>query len=140
MGVVELSCHGQWGNRLGEYAAARLLADKLGFGLRLCPVLLEQYIRWGQPLPRANGLAWRGTVNTSYAETLARIRYKSRSLPFSEMMTDNKPRIVALDGYPFGDYAPLRAYKEKIRSWLRIDTGCVTALTHLPQPGPNDIV
>jgi len=39
-GVVVLECPGQWGNKLGAYILARIVAEELGWGLEVCIVAI----------------------------------------------------------------------------------------------------
>ena len=57
-GYIHLDCRGQWGNHLGQYAVARIVAEELNFGLWVCPTLLDANWKKGHIFPRLGELAF----------------------------------------------------------------------------------
>ena len=135
-GVVELTCVGRWGNRLGEYILARIIAEGLNFGLRTCPELADQLAKEGHILPNAVGLDYNQTAMAA----LPREVYKGHRYPVHDMLRDATPRRIALGGYPFEDYTPFREYRWHIRErWFAVNTSCIDEF-HVNRPGPHDVV
>ena len=135
-GVVYLDCHGQWGNRLGEYIAARVAAEALHFGLRTCDILKEELTSKGSLFPNVIDLPFEERL----LDALPWVSYKGHTYPWEELLADPTPRVLHFDGYPFRDYDIFRQYREKIRNdWLRPSPDCIVDW-HRQRPGPNDIV
>lgn len=135
-GVIKLDCHGQWGNRLGEYVAARAAAESLNFGLEICDILKEELLSKGSIFPDVGDVPFDHTL----LERLPWVQYKGHTYPWRELLADPTPRVLHFDGYPFRDYTVFRKHRTDIRErWLRIAPDCIVGW-HQQRPGPRDIV
>ena len=90
-GLVHLDCRGQWGNNLGQYAVARVIADELGFGLKVCPSLLDKNWKGGHIFP---GIVQRAAAaQASGAPALPKIEYGKHAYEVEKILADHSPRV-----------------------------------------------
>lgn len=134
-GLVYLDCHGQWGNRIGEYVVARAVAEELDYGLQICPVMLQDNYMHGSVFPNVVGLDY----NVDAVKDLPLLRWSGHRYPVSEILAEQRPRVLHFDGYPFRNYEIIRSHKDDIRTnWLKTDESC---LGHAHQkPTVEDVV
>jgi hypothetical protein len=135
-GVVQLDCRGQWGNRITEYVVARIVAEELGWGLYLCPILAGEVVGSGQIFPNLHGIPF----NASKMANLPRVSFYGHRYPVQSLVADSTPRVIHLAGFPFRDFSPFRDHKAQIRDdWLKIDLSCVDSWG-LQRPNERDVV
>eukprot|EP00049_Salpingoeca_infusionum_P006186 m.102470 g.102470 ORF g.102470 m.102470 type:complete len:467 (+) comp13223_c2_seq2:82-1482(+) len=136
VGIVYLDCHGQWGNRLGEYVVARAVATVFDWPLRVCPVLIEELLGKGSVFPHVSTMEF----DDSLLKKLDWVHYKGHDYPLDEIFQSDQPRVVHLDGYPFRNISIFNHFRKLIRTdWLHTDTECITGW-HQKVPGPRDVV
>jgi hypothetical protein len=136
VGQVHLDCRGQWGNWLGQYAIARIVADKLNFGLDVCPMLLDKNWQKGHIFP---GLVELG-VDMSKLDNgqVPTIELGKHAYNVRKMLTNSTPRILHMWGYPFDDVWPFEHFKPEILKFLKPDIGCI--YWNQSYPGTDDVV
>lgn len=135
-GMVLLDVRGQWGNMLGQYVFARLVADKLNFGLTVNSKMLYENWQKGHIFLNINNIGFNATLN----KPLQHIDYGKHATNFTAIVADKTPRTLHMWGYPFADYSPYGANARQIREeYLKIDLAClhwnITAW-----PGERDVV
>lgn len=89
----------QWGNKLGSYAVARMVAEALGWGLEVCESLRHDLAFRGNVLPDVRGIAY----DRSLLEQLPMERHDGFYYPVADMIADTTPRVITLAGLPFRD-------------------------------------
>lgn len=134
-GLVVFHCRGRFGNYLGEYVIARLLAEHLNFGLQVCDKFLHFLFHKGNVFPNLTPLAF----DPERMAGLPEVKYKTHGYPLARIFNDSTPRIIHLAGYPFLDVAPFRIHKADIvQRHLKIDLSCLR--WEQPVPRPRDVV
>ncbi|CAN0448022.1 unnamed protein product, partial [Ectocarpus fasciculatus] len=114
-GIVRLNFMGRLGNNLFEYAAARALADRLGFALSVQPAPYNRK-KFGL-LTRPEGMACFPGVRPvgpapSSPEMVGLETVKFRGI--RRELQDPKPRSIEMEGW-FQDYSMFRSEKERLR-------------------------
>lgn len=135
--MITLRYKGFFGNQLFQYAVARLLAERLGYGLRsyrkpwchldfdprdLFPSMRERL------QPRQNSLdSVLPSTMTTLRRAAARVsgghwcnvprRYRGQSIDIERVVAERSPQIL-LSGY-FENYANIRSYKQEVRALYR---------------------
>eukprot|EP00040_Diaphanoeca_grandis_P026793 m.150555 g.150555 ORF g.150555 m.150555 type:complete len:466 (+) comp30732_c0_seq3:1707-3104(+) len=134
-GLVKLDCRGQWGNRLGQYIVARIVAEQMHFGLEVNKDLLDENWRKGHIFPGMIGIPYNKKGNANLPlEKLGKHTYD-----FESIFRDQAPRTLHMFGYPFDDFSLIKNNSAKIRNdFLRLDLSCIT--WQQSWPGPNDVV
>ncbi|EGD72227.1 hypothetical protein PTSG_00248 [Salpingoeca rosetta] len=137
-GVVLMHCHGQFGNRLGEYTIARIVAETRRWPLVMCDVFKQELFSKGLIFP----FAVDHPIDLAAFDQLPVDTQAGHNYDFDELLRDPTPRVIDLAGFPFRNYSILAQHKAAIKDdWLRIDTSCLAAQSlPLSLPGPRDIV
>jgi len=135
-GLVHLICRGQWGNRIGEYVFSRLLADELGFGLRIEGGLLDENWKKGHLFPGMAEIPYNVRANAA----LPKEAFTSHSINLSVVVADRTPRTIKVAGFPFDDIDAFWQHRKTIREdYLAVDIACLFwNITEWPQP--TDVV
>lgn len=133
-GLVKLDCRGQWGNHLGQYAVARVIAEELNFGLQVCPRMLDDNWKKGHVFPNLLERAY----NEESAKGLKKIEYGTHSYNVQTILEDPTPRVMHMWGYPFESFWPFAKFRSRIRSYFAINVGCL--YWNQTFPGGNDVV
>ena len=133
-GLVKLDCRGQWGNRITEYAAARVLAEELNFGLIVCPILLDENFNKGAIFPGIEPLAY----DTNLIAGLPSETEKGHAYDVLGLLADRTPRRLHLSGYPFKEEQFFHQYKAQLKHAMRTDLACLTWRQYFPHP--DDVV
>lgn len=133
-GYVHLDCRGQWGNHLGQYAVARIVAEELNFGLWVCPTLLDENWKKGHIFPQLGELAF----DAASMQGLEEVDYGKHAYHLPEMVHNSTPRKLHMWGYPFDDFWLFGEYRNRIREFFKLDVGCI--YWNQSYPEPEDVV
>eukprot|EP00903_Cladosiphon_okamuranus_P021086 g19369.t1 len=135
-GIVQLNFMGRLGNNLFEYAAARALADRLGWALSIQPAK-ENVKKFGL-LTRPEGMSCfpgvrpLGPPPTS-PEMAGLETVKFRGV--RQELEDSVPRSIEMQGW-FQDYGMFKSEKDRLRTIMALSPSCCGPTA----PGPNDLV
>eukprot|EP01147_Barroeca_monosierra_P008989 gene8989-1320_t len=136
-GFIYLICHGQFGNRLGEYVVARIISHIKQWPIKMCDSLKIISISQKAIFPYLVD----NVINTTNLSYLPEFKERGHNYDIDRIVADDTPRIIVLDGYPFSNYSLFAEYKNLIKDdWLLIDTSCVTPKVTNSFPGTKDIV
>ncbi|CBJ33114.1 alpha-1,2-fucosyltransferase, putative [Ectocarpus siliculosus] len=135
-GIVRLNFMGRLGNNLFEYAAARALADRLGFALSIQPAPYNRK-KFGL-LTRPEGMACFPGVRPvgparSSPEMVGLETVKFRGV--RRELGDPTPRSIEMEGW-FQDYSMFKSEKDRLRKIMALDPSCCGPTA----PGPGDLV
>jgi hypothetical protein len=133
-GHVHLDCRGQWGNHLGQYAVARVVAEELNFGLTVCPTLLDANWKKGHIFPGLGEIPF----EKENSKGLEQIEFGKHSYHVKELLQNTTPRILHMWGYPFDDFWPFGEYRSRIREIFKLDVACT--YWNQTYPKPEDVV
>ncbi|CAN0248487.1 unnamed protein product [Ectocarpus sp. 8 AP-2014] len=135
-GIVRLNFMGRLGNNLFEYAAARALADRLGFALSIQPAPYNRK-KFGL-LTRPEGMACFPGVRPvgpapSSPEMVGLETVKFRGV--RRELGDPTPRSIEMEGW-FQNYSMFKSEKDRLRKIMALDPSCCGPTA----PGPGDLV
>eukprot|EP00039_Didymoeca_costata_P006147 m.87814 g.87814 ORF g.87814 m.87814 type:complete len:418 (-) comp13129_c2_seq8:96-1349(-) len=135
-GFVKLDVRGQWGNHLGQYAVARIVAEELNFGLRVAHSMLDANWKKGHIFPDVVNLE--AALTDKDLQALPTRTFGKHSYDVKAILADSTPRLLHMFGYPFEDFWVFGKYRDRIRDIFSINTGCI--YWNQSYPGEHDIV
>lgn len=100
--MVEVRYNGRLGNAMFQYCLGRIIAEELGFALQAEPI--EGF---PETAAAVRGASHEGPLRT----------YEGQNLPLEEILADNSPRRVVLNGW-FQQARYYRPYRERILRWM----------------------
>ncbi|CAM9866175.1 unnamed protein product, partial [Hapterophycus canaliculatus] len=135
-GIVRLNFMGRLGNNLFEYAAARTLADGLGWALSVQPARYNKQ-KFGL-LTRPDGMACFPGVRplgppSSSPEMASLVATTFRGM--RRELQDPAPRSIVMEGW-FQEYSMFSSEKERLRKIMALSPSCCGPTA----PGPDDLV
>ncbi len=116
--LIEVIFQDQAGNQLFQYCLGRILAERLGFALQVCPI---------------SGFPGTGLRVEGRSFDQPRILLEGHRLDLNGLLADPSPRRLVLRGW-FQRYAYFQPYKQAIRRWLERPVASIN------QPHPRDLV
>eukprot|EP00752_Nemacystus_decipiens_P012193 g10810.t1 len=135
-GIVQLNFMGRLGNNLFEYAAARALADRLGWALSIQPA--KYNVKKFGLLTRAEGMACFPGVRPVGPPPTSPEMAGLESVKFRGVrkeLEDPAPRSIEMEGW-FQDFGLFKSEKDRLRKIMALNPSCCGPTA----PGPKDLV
>eukprot|EP00903_Cladosiphon_okamuranus_P012359 g11587.t1 len=135
-GIVQLNFMGRLGNNLFEYAAARALADRLGWALSIQPAKVN--VKKFGLSTRPEGMSCFPGVRPLGPPPTSREMAGLETVKFRgvrQELEDPVPRSIEMQGW-FQDYGMFKSEKDRLRKIMALSPSCCGPTA----PGPNDLV